>query len=86
MGFDVDPQTKNMMRGLIKMKNKHSLLLDPSAIFRPEHLMRHEAEETEEYGSKLIIFSSTDCKRLTKSRLGRAWKFRQYYSTRLQQA
>ncbi len=50
VGFDVDPQTKNMMRGLIKMKNKHSLLLDPSAIFRPEHLMRHEAEETEEYG------------------------------------
>ncbi len=49
VGFDVDPQTKNMMRGLIKMKNKHSLLLDPSAIFRPEHLMRHEAEETEEY-------------------------------------
>ncbi|MBE0352394.1 MULTISPECIES: CZB domain-containing protein [Pseudoalteromonas] len=50
VGFDVDPQTRNMMRGLIKMKNKHSLLLDPSAIFRPEHLMRHEAEETEEYG------------------------------------
>ncbi|KPM76502.1 CZB domain-containing protein [Pseudoalteromonas lipolytica] len=50
VGFDVDPQTKNMMRGLIKMKHKHSLLLDPSAIFRTEHLMRHEAEETEEYG------------------------------------
>ena len=50
VGFDVDPQTKNMMRGLIKIKHKHSLLLDPSAIFRPEHLMRHEAEETEEYG------------------------------------
>lgn len=32
-GFDIDPQTKNMMTGLIKHKNKHSLILDPSAIF-----------------------------------------------------
>ncbi len=50
VGFDIDPQTKNMMQGLIKMEHKHSLLLDPSAIFRPEHLMHHKAEETEEYG------------------------------------
>ncbi|UJX25705.1 MULTISPECIES: CZB domain-containing protein [Pseudoalteromonas] len=50
VGFDVDPQTKNMMRGLIKMKNKHTLLIDPSAIFRPEHLANQEEEETEAYG------------------------------------
>ena len=50
VGFDIDPQTKNMMRGLIKLENKHSLLIDPSAIFRPQHLMHQHAEETEEYG------------------------------------
>lgn len=50
VGFDIDPQTKNMMRGLIKLENKHSLLIDPSAIFRPQHLMHQQAEETEEYG------------------------------------
>ncbi|WP_283709633.1 chemotaxis protein [Pseudoalteromonas prydzensis] len=50
VGFDIDPQTKNMMRGLIKLENKHSVLIDPSAIFRPQHLMHQQAEETEEYG------------------------------------
>ena len=50
VGFDIDPQTKNMMRGLIKLENKHSLLIDPGAIFRPQHLMHQQAEETEEYG------------------------------------
>ena len=50
VGFDIDPQTKNMMRGLIKLKHKHSVLIDPSAIFRPQHLMHQHAEETEEYG------------------------------------
>ncbi|MFK3862237.1 MULTISPECIES: chemotaxis protein [Pseudoalteromonas] len=50
VGFDIDSQTKNMMRGLIKLENKHSVLIDPSAIFRPQHLMHQQAEETEEYG------------------------------------
>lgn len=50
VGFDIDPQTKNMMRGLIKLENKHSVLIDPSAIFRPQHLMHQQAEETQEYG------------------------------------
>ncbi|MBB1294183.1 chemotaxis protein [Pseudoalteromonas sp. SR41-4] len=50
VGFDIDPQTKNMMRGLIKLEHKHSVLIDPSAIFRPDHLMHQHAEETAEYG------------------------------------
>ncbi|MEH6396639.1 chemotaxis protein [Pseudoalteromonas sp.] len=50
VGFDIDPQTKNMMRGLIKLENKHSVLIDPSAIFRPQHLKHQQAEETQEYG------------------------------------
>mgnify|MGYP000253319650 FL=1 len=37
VGFDIDPQTKGMMRGLIKLAEKHSVLIDPSAIFRPDH-------------------------------------------------
>ncbi|MGS0534402.1 chemotaxis protein [Pseudoalteromonas sp. SaAl2] len=50
IGFKIDSQTKNMMRGLIKLEQKHSVLIDPSAIFRPEHLVQHQAEETEVYG------------------------------------
>ncbi|CCQ12685.1 hypothetical protein PALB_36250 [Pseudoalteromonas luteoviolacea B = ATCC 29581] len=50
VGFDIDPQTKRMMRGLIKRGNKHSVIIDPAAIFRPEHLTNYEPEETEEYG------------------------------------
>lgn len=50
IGFEIDAQTKNMMRGLIKLEQKHSVLIDPSAIFRPEHLAQHQAEETEAYG------------------------------------
>ena len=50
IGFDIDPQTKSMMRGLIKLEKKHSVLIDPSAIFRPTHLQHQQAEETEGYG------------------------------------
>ncbi|WP_394192984.1 CZB domain-containing protein [Pseudoalteromonas atlantica] len=50
IGFDIEPQTKNMMIGLIKLEQKHSVLIDPGAIFRPEHLKRQHAEETEAYG------------------------------------
>lgn len=50
IGFEIDPQTKNMMKGLIKLEQKHSVLIDPSAIFRPAHLMNQESEETEAYG------------------------------------
>ena len=35
IGFDIDPQTRNMMRGLIKMEKSHSVIIDSSAIFRP---------------------------------------------------
>lgn len=38
VGFDIDPQTKNMMHGLIKLANKHSVLIDPKAIFKPHNL------------------------------------------------
>ncbi len=50
IGFDIDPQTKKMMKGLIKRDDTHSVLIDPSAIFRPEHLQSYEPEETESYG------------------------------------
>ncbi|WMN58701.1 CZB domain-containing protein [Pseudoalteromonas xiamenensis] len=50
VGFDIDPQTKRMMKGLIKRGDKHSVIIDPSAIFRPEHLSEYEPEETESYG------------------------------------
>ncbi|MDQ9093460.1 chemotaxis protein [Pseudoalteromonas haloplanktis] len=50
VGFKIDSQTKNMMRGLIKLEQKHSVLIDPSAIFRPAHLMNQQSEETEAYG------------------------------------
>ncbi len=50
IGFDIDPQTKSMMCGLIKLEGKHSVLIDPSAIFRPAHLAQQHAEETEGYG------------------------------------
>jgi len=50
IGFDIDPQTKKMMRGLVKHGDTHSVLIDPSAIFRPEHLLEYEPEETESYG------------------------------------
>lgn len=50
VGFDIDPQTKGMMRGLIKLAQKHSVLIDPSAIFKPEHLDEHPSEETNAYG------------------------------------
>ncbi len=44
IGFDIDPQTRNMMRGLIKMENQHSVIVDPSAIFLNEEVL-----ETEQY-------------------------------------
>ncbi|AZZ96684.1 CZB domain-containing protein [Pseudoalteromonas sp. R3] len=50
MGFEIDPQTRKMMKGLIKQGEQHSLVLDPSAIFRPDHLRQYEPEETEAYG------------------------------------
>ncbi|KTF18804.1 hypothetical protein [Pseudoalteromonas sp. 10-33] len=49
IGFDIDPQTKGMMRGLIKMAENHSVLLDPSVIFKPATL-QEETEKTEAYG------------------------------------
>ncbi|WP_440054459.1 chemotaxis protein CheW [Pseudoalteromonas sp. T1lg65] len=50
IGFEVDKQTKQLMKGLIKLGKKHSLVIDPSAIFRPTHLQDYEPEETEAYG------------------------------------
>lgn len=50
VGFDLDPQTKNMMRGLIKLSQKHSVLIDPSVIFKPTQLEEFESEETQAYG------------------------------------
>ncbi len=50
IGFEIDAQTKKLMKGLVKMGKRHSVLIDPSAIFRPEHLQNYEPEETEEYG------------------------------------
>ncbi|MBD0413019.1 chemotaxis protein [Pseudoalteromonas distincta] len=50
VGFDLDPQTKNMMRGLIKLAQKHSVLIDPSVIFKPAQLEEPESEETQAYG------------------------------------
>lgn len=50
IGFDIDPQTKNMMRGLIKLAEKHSVLIDPSAIFSPIHVAQENAQESEAYG------------------------------------
>ncbi|MFY8275512.1 chemotaxis protein [Pseudoalteromonas sp. SSDWG2] len=49
IGFEVDRETKHMMAGLIKLEDSHSLIIEPSAIFRPQHLS-HEPEETEAYG------------------------------------
>ncbi len=49
IGFDIDPQTKGMMRGLIKMAENHSVLIDPSVIFKPAAL-QEETEKTEAYG------------------------------------
>jgi chemotaxis signal transduction protein len=49
IGFDIDPQTKGMMRGLIKMAENHSVLIDPSVIFKPATL-QEETEKTEAYG------------------------------------
>ena len=49
IGFDIDPQTKGMMRGLIKMAENHSVLIDPSVIFEPATL-QEETEKTEAYG------------------------------------
>ena len=49
IGFDIDPQTKGMMRGLIKMAKNHSVLIDPSSIFKPTEL-QVETENTEAYG------------------------------------
>ncbi|TMP12555.1 chemotaxis protein [Pseudoalteromonas sp. S3178] len=50
VGFDIDPQTKNMMRGLIKLAEKHSVLIDPSAIFSPVRAAQEEAPESAAYG------------------------------------
>lgn len=53
IGFDIDPQTRNMMHGLIKLADKHSLLIDPSAIFKPKELQASnnaQEQETEAYG------------------------------------
>ena len=36
VGFDIDPQTRHMMKGLINMNNKHSIIIDPTVIFSPQ--------------------------------------------------
>ncbi|TMO80568.1 chemotaxis protein, partial [Pseudoalteromonas spongiae] len=36
IGFDIDPQTRHMMKGLINMNNKHSIIIDPTVIFSPQ--------------------------------------------------
>jgi len=36
VGFDIEPHTKSMMRGLVKLPNTHSILIDPNAIFNTE--------------------------------------------------
>lgn len=36
VGFDIDPQTRHMMKGLINMDNKHSIIVDPKVIFSPQ--------------------------------------------------
>lgn len=38
LGFDLDEQTKNMMVGLIKCNDKHSVLIDPKALFLKDDL------------------------------------------------
>ena len=53
VGFDIDPQTRSMMYGLIKLADKHSVLIDPSAIFKPKELepsSSAQEQETEAYG------------------------------------
>ncbi len=50
VGFDIDPQTKNMMRGLIKLAEKHSVLIDPSAIFSPVRAAQEDVQENAAYG------------------------------------
>jgi len=53
IGFDIDPQTRNMMHGLIKLADKHSVLIDPSAKFKPKELQASnntQEQETEAYG------------------------------------
>lgn len=53
IGFDIDPQTRNMMHGLIKLADKHSVLIYPSAIFKPKELQASnntQEHETEAYG------------------------------------
>jgi len=39
-----------MMRGLIKLAEKHSVLIDPSAIFSPVNVAQENAQESEAYG------------------------------------
>ena len=41
MGFELDEQTKKLMSGLIKHNNKHSLILNPGAIFMDEKSVQH---------------------------------------------
>jgi chemotaxis signal transduction protein len=36
VGFDIDEQTRHMMKGLINIDHKHSIIIDPSVIFVPE--------------------------------------------------
>ena len=50
VGFDLEKKKKNMMRGLIKLSQKHSVLIDPSVIFKPTQLEESESEETQAYG------------------------------------
>ncbi|SFD45268.1 CZB domain-containing protein [Pseudoalteromonas denitrificans] len=46
IGFDIDPQTRNMMRGLIKMEKIHSVIIDPSVIFLEEQADKELEAET----------------------------------------
>ena len=38
------------MLGLIKLPQKHSVLIDPSVIFKPTQIEEPESEETQAYG------------------------------------
>lgn len=44
IGFEIDPQTKNMMRGLINMEQKHSVIIDPCAIFVAQQNPENETQ------------------------------------------
>ena len=38
VGFDIDEQTRHIMRGLINIEDKHSIIIDPSVILYPSRV------------------------------------------------